>query len=407
MYSIDKRAARRFLLLKQGLLGEEKFIGKAGALAYVRQCGCIQFDPVDACGRNAELTLQSRVKGFSKQMLADLLYRDRALFDYPDKELAILPVEDWPYFERYRALSRETAKQFPALPPLEETALAHIAVHGPADAASLPIQGKIRWHSAIHWSGNWHGESMAARSVLEQMYADGRLVIHHKDGARKSYDLASRCLPPSLLAAPDPLPDDFDHLCFRVLRRIGAVGLLWDRRSDAYLGIDGLDTDKRHAVFDALECRGKIQRAQVAGVAAPLFFQSPDAPLMDLARSDRPLAPRCAFLAPLDPMLWDRKLIRALFDFQYSWEIYTPADRRKFGYYTLPILYGESFVGRVEPVARYQAGVLEIKRIWYEEGVRPTKKLDGAIQRAVRRFARFNQCGEIRFPQGDQRLFLK
>ena len=100
MIPLTIEEARNFILLKQGLLGEYRFTGKQGALDYVRQAGCIQFDPVDACGKNAELTLQSRVKGFTKQTLYELLYEDRSLVDYPDKNISIIPAEDWPYFER-------------------------------------------------------------------------------------------------------------------------------------------------------------------------------------------------------------------------------------------------------------------------------------------------------------------
>ena len=87
--TITREQARRLILLRQGLLGKYRFAGKDGAYRYVRQAGCIQYDPVDVCGKNAELTLLSRVKGFTKKTLADLLYKDRLLVDYADKELAI------------------------------------------------------------------------------------------------------------------------------------------------------------------------------------------------------------------------------------------------------------------------------------------------------------------------------
>ena len=119
---ITKQQAARFILAKQGLTGSYRFIGKEGAYDYVRQAGCIQYDPVDVCGKNAELTLQSRVKGFKKSMLKELLYEDRKLVDYVDKELSIWPTEDWPYFSSYRELSLETGETFEGMKELKEKA---------------------------------------------------------------------------------------------------------------------------------------------------------------------------------------------------------------------------------------------------------------------------------------------
>ena len=387
--------ARRFLLLHHGLLGEHRFIGKDGALAFVRQAGCIQFDPVDACGKNAELTLQSRVKGMTRAMLHELLYEDRALIDYPDKQLAIFPVEDWSYFSRYRMAAYECGKQFAGLDALEERARAYIARHGPVDSDSLPIPGEIEWHSAIHWSGNWHGKSNAARSVLEQLYSVGELVIHHKKGTRKVYDLADRHIPAEILHAPDPIESEQEHITWRVLRRIGAVGLLWNRPSDAWLGIWNMSTQARNAAFEALIARGDIFPVQVEGIRAPLYCRERDRALLERAMSDEPLKSRCEAIAPLDPLMWDRKLIRAIFGYEYSWEIYTPASRRKYGYYVLPLVYGERFVGRVEAVRDEKAGVLRVKHVWYEDGVRRTKKLDAAVAGCMRRLAKFNGCREV------------
>lgn len=389
--------ARRFLLLKQGLLGDYRFFGKEGALAYIRQAGCIQFDPVDACGKNAELTLQSRVKGFKKKMLNDLLYKDRLLVDYPDKELAIFPVEDWPYFKEYRTRSYQHGRQFEGLEELEEQAVKYIEKHGPVSADTLPIDGEIFWHSSIHWSGNWHKNSKAARSVLEQMYTDGRLVIHHKVGSRKFYDLAERHIPEQILNAQNPCSDEMDHIKWRILRRIGAVGMLQNRNSDAFLGIPGIarqtKTESRNTAFSELLDEGKIRCIEIDGVRMPFYMLSDDLPLLDEAsKLELPLKKRCEFIAPLDPFLWDRKMIEALFGFRYSWEIYTPADKRKYGYYVLPIIYGDEFVGRVEAVADYKGKCLVAKNVWLEDGIRYTKKLGGAINGALKRFARFNDA---------------
>ena len=102
--------------------------------------------------------------------------------------------------------------------------------------------------------------------------------------------------------------------------------------------------------------------------------------------------PRLEFLAPLDPMMWDRKLIEAVWGYQYSWEIYTPQDKRKYGYYVLPMICGDRFIGRIEPRADRKAGVLTVSNIWLEPGARQTKKLSGMIDSAVQRLAKFNGC---------------
>ena len=393
MLNITPDQARQFILLKQGLLGRHRFAGKDGAYQYVRQAGCIQYDPVDVCGRNAELTLQSRVKGFTKRMLDDLLYRDRLLVDYADKELSIWPSEDWPYFASYRERSMTLGKTFSGIPELEEEAIRHIRANGPVSSDSLPLEGTVFWHSSMHWSGHWHKESPAARSVLEQLYTDGVLLIHHKSGTRKFYDLAEKYLPADLLAAPDPCPDESARLDWRVLRRIGAVALLWNRRSDAWLGIS-MAAEERDAAFARLEKAGRITPVRVEGLRFPLYVLNTDLPLLESVRSGQAdCKARLEFLAPLDPMLWDRKLIEALFGFQYSWEIYTPASKRKYGYYVLPVLYGDRLVGRIEPKTDRKANSLTVQNIWFEPGVRQTKTLSGMIDKAVCRLARFNGCG--------------
>jgi uncharacterized protein YcaQ len=392
MLKVSKDQARQFMLIRQGLMGEHRFSGKDGAYGYVRQAGCLQYDPVDVCGKNAELTLQSRVKGFRKQMLDDLLYKDRLLVDYTDKELSIWPSEDWPYFSAYRQRSMEHGRKFEGIPELEETAINYIRKNGAVSSDTLPIEGKIFWHSSMHWSGNWHTESNAARSVLEQLYTDGVLLIHHKSGSRKFYDLAERYLSPELLNAPDPCADGDSFTDWRILRRIGAVGMMWNRRSDAWLGIE-MTAQQREESFDRLERNGSITEIEVEGIRFPFYILSTDIPMMEsVMNGQADTKQRLEFLAPLDPMLWDRKLIDALWGFRYSWEIYTPAAKRQYGYYVLPIIYGDRFIGRIEPRADRKAGTLTVNGIWLESGVKQTKTLTGRIDSAARRLARFNGC---------------
>lgn len=389
--------ARRFMLLKQGLIGEYRFIGKHGALDYVRQAGCIQFDPVDVCGKMAEITLQSRVKGFTKKQLDELLYKDRMLFDYPDKQLSVIPIENWAYYSRYRNAARMGGQQFEGLSELEEQALKYIRENGSVSSNDLPLSGKMYWHSHIHWSGDWGGNSNISRSVLEQLYSTGELIIHHKKGSRKYYDLSEKYIPPEMLNAPEPLPDDHDHQKWRIKHRIGAAGLIWDRPSGFWNNVWRLTTESRHRIFKELKEEGTISELTADGLKYTFCYLTEDTPLLEQALSGQNFKARCEFIAPLDPFLWDKQLIRTIFGFDYSWEIYTPEEKRKYGAYVLPILFGERFIGRIECINDRKTKTLIVKNIWYEDGVRQTKKLSRAVDKCVKRFAEFNECETISF----------
>ena len=397
MLTITKQQAAQFILAKQGLIGSYKFFGKEGAYDYVCQAGCIQFDPVDVCGKNAELTLQSRVRGFKKSMLWELLYEDRKLVDYVDKELSIWPAKDWPYFASFRDYSRRMGDTFEGMKELKKEARAYIKKYGPVCSDTLPIDGEIYWHSFIHWSGHWDKKSSAARSVLEQLYTDGELIIHHKKGSRKYYDLAKNHLPESILKAKNPCRDEYEFITWRVLRRIGAVGLLWDKNSTAFLGID-LKADLRKKVLSDLEADKKIKAVMVEGIKVPFYYRAEDDALMqEVLAGSANLKPRMSFIAPLDPLLWDKALVKALWDFTYSWEIYTPASKRKYGYYTLPIIYKDRFVGRIEAVPDRKEGVLNVKGLWWEPDTRQTKALNSELERTLKNFAKFNDCKTVKW----------
>jgi uncharacterized protein len=391
MIQLTNRQARQFLLLKHGLMGDYKFSGKQGVLEFARQVSCIQYDPIDVCGKNAELVLQSRIKGFTKGMLADLLYEDRKLVDYPDKNLAIIPVEDWPYFERYRQAAQQHAEHYPEIEALTAQVRAHIQNSGPVSSDDLKLDGDFAWQSAIHWSSG----NNASRSVLEQMYSTGELIIHHKKGTRKYYDIAKKYIEPNLLNASEPLKDELEHHKWRVLRRIGAVGLLWNRASDAWLNIWGLKAAQRKEVFRQLVDESRISAVAVEQMKDMLYCLTEDLPLIEAVLQNQKPKWRCELIAPLDNLIWDRKLINELFEFDYTWEIYTPVIKRKFGHYVLPLLYGESFIGRAEIIAERKTGTLVVKNIWYENGVKQTTQLRTALNNCFQKFALFNGCEKI------------
>ena len=388
---ITNQQARRFLLLKHGLIGPYRFYGKQGILDFVGQAGCIQFDPVDTCGKNAELVLQSRVKDFRKDQLYDLLYTDRDLFDYFDKNLAILRTEDWPHCCRIRVSYREGCRSHREVDAVRATIIERIRKQGPVCSADLEFDTKVAWF--------WQ-DTRLSRAALETLYFRGDLVVHHKEGTIKYYDLAERCLAPELLDAPDPFADDAAYAAWRVLRRIGSVGLLWNRASDAWLGEGRLKSGERGAIFDQLLGDRKILAVHVAGMKDPLYCVASDRPLLDVIRQDTPLAPRCELLAPLDNLLWDRRLIRSLFGFNYTWEIYTPASKRRYGTYVLPLLFGDRFTGRLEAVCDRKEKNLVVRRIWYETDVQPDSRLQEAVGDCLQRFARFNGCSHVVLAEG-------
>ena len=386
MLTISNQQARQFMLLKHGLIGEYKFIGKQGAFDFIHQAGCIQFDPVDLCGKNAEIILQSRVKNFKKDMLHELLYKDRLLFDYPDKQLSIIPVEYWAYFERIRKTARVKLKGHPEIEEHIANVRRYIEENGAVCSNDLEIEGNTTWWSAINWSSG----GKFSRSVLEQMYSSGDLIVHHKKGTRRYYDIAENHIPSDILNAPDPIPDDFSHLKWRVLRRIGAIGLLWNRASDAWLNLHGMTPKVRDKIFESLLDENKITEIAVEGLKHALYIRTEDMSLMNEVLTYPKLKPRCEFIAPLDPIMWDRKLIKALFNFHYAWEIYTPPEKRKYGAYVLPILYGDKFMGRIEAIRDSKNKILVVKNIWYEDDVKQTKILANKISTRINKFAIFN-----------------
>lgn len=384
---LTNEQARRFMLLKHGLMGEYKFIGKRGVLDYVDQVGCIQFDPIDVCGKNAELVLQSRVKGFTKQMLYELLYEDRKLIDYFDKNLAIMSLSDWKYFSRYREAYRSSGRSHAEVNAVCEDIKAIIGEKGAVSSSDLDFKDTVKWY----WS-----DTKLSRAALESLYFRGELVVHHKIGTRKYYDLAENCIPVEILKEPDPYPDEFEHMKWRVLRRIAAIGLLWNKPSDAWLNIWELKASLRSEIFKQLSEENKIIEISVENIKEKFYCLAADSELLEKVLHNPKIKERCELLAPLDNMLWDRKLIKLLFDFEYKWEIYTPEPQRKYGYYVLPVLYGDRFVGRVEVVNDRKAKCLIVKNIWFEAGVRQTKKLIKQISICLEKFASFNDCEEIR-----------
>lgn len=376
---LSNAEARRFMLLQQGLAGDCRFEGKHGVLSFVRQAGCLQFDPVDVCGRSADLTCLSRVADYDPSMLQALLYEDRLLVDHFDKNMAIFPVEAWPLLAGERGHELPDDERGHMLKRAAESVLADIAKNGPKAAADFSFDEKVDWY----WA-----PTRLARAALEHLYFDGLIVVHSKKRNVKTYDLTERMLPAGIIETDVP---QFDRSWYaeRVYRRIRAVGLLWNQASDAWLGIAGRSRAICSASFHDLLEAGRIVPVNVEGISPTLYLSKEDMFWLDrIGDADWQTPVRTEFIAPLDGFMWDRRLIRALFDFHYRWEIYTAPTKREYGYYTLPILYGDRLIGRIEP---YRDGeTLRVRGLWWEAGVKPTAVIRRHIKNALTRLAGMN-----------------
>ena len=385
--NLSNKQARQFILLKQGLIGKYKFIEEKGVCDFIKQVGCIQFDPIDVCGKNAELVLQSRVEGFSKDMLYKLLYKDRVLIDYLDKNMSIFGIDDWKYFSRTRSTYDEYVRSIDKVNAVTEEIKLIIKEKGFVSSKDINLNEKVDWA--------WNPTTLS-RAALETMYFRGELILHHKKGTIKQYALAIQHIAHEILKASDPNLTEEEHLEWRILRRIGAVGMLWNKPSDALLGIDGLKAANRKDIFQKLIKEDKIIEILIENIPDSFYCLTADRPLIDKVLHNNDFKCRTEFIAALDNMLWDRKLIKKIFDFDYKWEIYTPVAQRKYGHYVLPVLSGDRFIGRIEIVNGKKSKQLIVKNFWFEDDIESHNIFYENIYECITRFSKFNNCEDIK-----------
>ena len=344
--------------------------------AGVRRLGCVQYDPLDVVGRNADLVLQSRVPGYRPELLYRALYEDRTLFEGVDKNFAIYAAEDFPAYARARVnldqWRRATAEIQAAFPQV----LAELEARGPLCSDDFPSGEKVGWA--------W-GPTRPARAALESLWLAGRLGMHHRKGTRHYFDLIERCLPAEILARPDPNATEADYCRWQLLRRIRSVGLLTGGASDALLGTNMKAAERAQALRELLES-GAIFPVEIEGTKLTCYAAEADRPVLGRALTEAP-PPEMRALAPLDNLLWDRKLVEKLFGFAYRWEVYVPQAQRKYGYYVLPVFCANRFVARFEP-EKYRGGKLRILTWWWEPGV-DRRKMRGRRKACLDRFCAF------------------
>ncbi len=366
---ISAAVARRFFVLRHLLAPARSLPAEPeSVLRVIDRLGSLQFDPLEVAGRNHDITLLARVAGYRREWTDHWLYEDRRLYETYNKSLQIVPVAELPLY-RYtwdRMHARHEAGAFDEHAPLVEELLGRIRELGTLLSRDVKARESIDWY--------WRPTNQV-RAILEALAESGRLGIARREGNIRVYDLAERLFPPEILADRRP---EFEQQAHRLLSRYRANGLLGaSGNQELWVGGTGYAADRR-AVREQLVAAGRLIPIQVEGLRGERFIIGEDVAFLDQAeaeiRDGAPpggTEPTAGFIAPLDPLCWDRDLLRRLFDFDYVWEVYVPAAKRRWGYYVLPILYGDRFVGRIEPRIERRANALHVVGLWWQDGFDP------------------------------------
>jgi hypothetical protein len=393
---VGAAAARRFLV-RRHLLATPRGLPASpdGVRAVFARLGSIQFDPLAVAGRNHDLVLHARVRDYDQAWTNELLYERRELFETYNKMLSLLPTSELPWFrqswDRFLAEHREGA--FARHPETVEHVLAELRTRGPLCSLDFDRRAAVDWY--------W-GPTNEVRAVLEALSEAGIIGIARREGNRRYFDLIERLHAPELLARR---PDEREQRRHRLLSRYRGHGLLgeggqaelWYGTARTRLGPDDQPgTPTRQDLREELVAAGALVPVSVEGVRGTRYVLGEEIDLLRVAgvevASGAELAdPGVALIAPLDSFAWDRDLLHSLFRFDYVWEVYVPQAKRRWGYYVLPLLFGDRLVGRIEPRIDKVGRTVRILGAWWEPGFRP-RDAEGfvpAMRAALAAYLRF------------------
>ena len=389
---VSPATARRFLVLRHFLTPPRSLPpGPDSVLRVVERFGSLQFDPLEVAGRNHDLVLLSRVAGYRREWTDELLYERRVLFEAYNKGLSILPIAELPW-HRYtwdRARAEHEGGAFDEHAPLVEELLARIRTDGRLSSTDIESRASIDWY--------W-GPTNPVRAMLEALAEAGILGIARRDGNRRIYDLMERLYPADLLAVR---PAEREQRMHRLLSRYRGHGMLGlNGQGVLFLALGGAQDrpEQRAELID----RGELVRVVIDGIRGERLIVGAEVPILEAAAAEVAagvppggVPAGVAFLAPLDPLAWDRDLLRRLFDFDYVWEVYVPERKRRWGYYVLPLLFGDRLVGRIEPRIDRKAGALRVLDLWWEAGFDPLEAA-GFVDAFVVALEAHRRFGEVR-----------
>lgn len=369
---------RRVALAAQGLTQAQPFgTGIAGARAALGHLGYIQIDSISVVERAPHHVLRSRVPNFVPAMTNKMLL-DNDIFEYWAHAAAFLPMADFrfslPYKHALKAGQTHWYKNRDK--KLMRRLLDRIRVDGPLQSRDLESPGPKR--------GGWW-DWKPSKQALEQLYMQGDLMVSDREGFQKTYDLTERVLPPGVDTRMPDLNELAAHLLDQQLRCHGLVapkGVTYLRRNA------GL----RHAV------KALVEQRLAMGTLESLRVNGGEVFVLEAGLLDRRLprvTPRVLILSPFDNSVIQRERLRTLFQFDYQIECYVPAAKRKYGYFCLPLLFGDRFIGRMDCKAHRKDRHLEIKFLHLQgEGLNQAG-FPAAFASALHQFREFQRCDTV------------
>ena len=373
---LSRTEARRLALRSLGFA--EKRPASAG-ISHVRataqRLGAIQIDSVNVLARAHYLPTFSRYGAYPAAALDELAHQRRELFEYWGHAACFLPLDFFPLLRWRMELRGNIWGMFkPRRREYVEAVYQEIADRGPISAGELSNGGKSK--------GAWWGWS-EGKIAVELLFRAGRLAVAGRRNFERVYDLTERVLPGSVLDAPAvPLRDAQKELFVRATRAMGVgttkdiaqyfhVDSWWDRSS----GKGRVKPANLQAIFDELVEERRLAPVEVEGWKR-MGYMVPD------AKIPRAVDAR-AIVSPFDPLLWERKWTKSVFDFDYQIEIYVPAPKRVYGYYVLPFVMGDRFAARVDLKADRKRSTLIVHSAYLEDGCSAGEVAD-ALARELR-----------------------
>jgi hypothetical protein len=376
--------ARSLVLYSQGLLAPKFGKGKEGALTAIIHLGYVQIDSLAVIARAHHHTLWSRLPGYSEKLLTELSEKDKAVFEYWSHAAAFLPMADYRFtLPRKKAYEQGKSHWFEQDKKLMQYVLDRIKAEGPL--RSKDFEHKQEREGAAGWY-----EWKPAKRALEQLFMAGKLMVARRQGFQKVFDLTERVLPASVDTS---FPDTAEYSLHLIHKAVQAHGII--NESEIIYLRSSLKTQVKKALKLLLD-QGELIEVSIAGLEKMFFITAPEY-LRVLEKAQ--IKEQVHFLSPFDNLVIQRKRLSNFFGFDYLIECYLPEAKRKYGYFTLPVLFGDKFVARFDPKADRKAKIFYVKSLHFEKNFKPDQQFKALFNEKLNEFAIFNGCEKIVFEQ--------